>query len=165
MNQTCQRFSGGRQPSRTPSTIFVHVMFLLDLAWSGYERGCYIAVTGDSASATGSVSPPGAEIERRSTSCAGRAPADGSMAGIVDCPARPVRPRKGPRDPDLRTERSVPARAQQGTGHIPRLVLPPAHGVAGHHRQESAGRVQAVRRSPRPGYAAGSPGTSGCARR
>ena len=31
----------------------------------------------------------------------------------------------------LRTERSVRARAQQGTGHAPRLVLPPAHSVAG----------------------------------
>jgi hypothetical protein len=31
MNQICQRFSGGPQPSRTPGTTFVHVVFLLDL--------------------------------------------------------------------------------------------------------------------------------------
>ena len=29
MNQPCQRFSGGPQSSPTPSTTFVHVVFLL----------------------------------------------------------------------------------------------------------------------------------------
>jgi hypothetical protein len=78
MNQPCQRFSGGPQSSRIPGTTLVHVVFLLDPGLvRGYERGSYIAVTGDRASISGAVSSPGAEIERKSTSCPGRAPADG----------------------------------------------------------------------------------------
>lgn len=78
MNQPCQRFSGGPQSSRTPGTTLVHVVFLLDPGLvRGYERGSHIAVTGDRASISRAVSPPGAEIERESTSCPGRAPADG----------------------------------------------------------------------------------------
>ena len=39
MNQPCQRFSGGPQSSRTPSTTLVHVVFLLDPGLiRGYER-------------------------------------------------------------------------------------------------------------------------------
>ena len=48
----------------------------------GYERGGCIAVTGDRASTCGAVSPPGAEIERESTSCPGKAPAE-SVAVIA----------------------------------------------------------------------------------
>ena len=33
MNQTCQRFSGGPQHSRTPSAIFIDVVFVLDLGF------------------------------------------------------------------------------------------------------------------------------------
>lgn len=106
MNQPCQRFSGGPQSSRTPGTTLVHVVFLLDPGLvRGYERGSYIAVTGDRASISGAVSPPGAEIERESTSCPGRAPADGERGQdrhVLTWIALLARsePRKGRRDPD-----------------------------------------------------------------
>src|SRR5215472_1149417 len=68
MNQPCQRFSGGPRSSRTPSTTFVHVVFLLDLgSVRGYERGGYTTVTDDRRTRRDRSQPRGAQS--RSTGC------------------------------------------------------------------------------------------------
>ena len=83
------------------------VVVLLDLGLvKGYERGGYSAVTGDRASTSAAVSSLGAEMERGSSAALVERLRTERVAGItafrVDCPACPVRPRQGRRDPDLR---------------------------------------------------------------